>query len=449
MSTDSKINTQVSESMKSLRRLMNACIVILILCQQLAAAIDPQHLQHRDKQFLRLAKWIQSHDGFIDERVTVRNISINNNTSSYRGIFVNADIRKGDYICFIPWSTIIGAGRWDDEEQGMYDGNFEETAFHLLHELNLGAESQYAPYTDYIRSQRITVPSAWSLPGREFLSEMLGEHLPPRHLERNIEWFVQQYGMDAKTMKAALSVITRAMQANIGSQWLLVPFVDLLNHHSDINKVNTKRFAKSGTGFEIQASKDIKAGSELYTQYWGQWTHYFFEEFGFVEFYPQRWRFEFPIQEGDDHNGSADGAANERVVDVELNQLRSSNSTTSSKRNQREFDLKWFSEFPSDNLVEMLQKELARLERFKRDFANVETYQGTGVPEEELALAWEYHGVLTTAIEEVVDATFFVDKNDPPSWQQQQQQQKLQLQKQPEDCKAAVASTMTSLNELS
>jgi hypothetical protein len=101
------------------------------------------------------------------------------------------------------------------------------------------------------------------------------------------------------------------MQENTGSQWLLVPMLDLQNHHSDERLINTARFSENVAGFEIRSTKFIPAGSELYTHYWGDYKNFFFEEFGFVKDYLQWWRFE--LQLTDEYFNDIDEEKNVRI----------------------------------------------------------------------------------------------------------------------------------------
>jgi hypothetical protein len=356
------------------------CIILLPFYMLQSLALEENFFGDATviQEFTDLAEWIRSHDGgFVDDRLVVRGFPLqNSSTSYYRGIFTTEDIQPGDFLCFIPWTLTIGSEQRRDE----FDAPLQDTVFHLAHELDIGDESPYAPYLRIIRSQQISVPSSWSLAGRLFLKRMLGDFLPTRHIERNIEWFVQAHGMHSRLLTAYFAVSTRAVQANVGNQWLLVPLVDQINHHSDNSKVNTVRYASHGRGFEVMASQFIAAGSELFSRYWGDYTHYFLEEFGFVEDYPRRWQFDMRPFGGNE-------------LDVRLRPRK--NATTDDQ-----FDVEWFSDSPDELSIDILQRELTRLGEFEKEHYQ----QKHVVPHTESELIWEYHRALTTTVRQVIIA---------------------------------------------
>ncbi|KAG7352299.1 SET methyltransferase domain containing protein [Nitzschia inconspicua] len=332
-------------------------------------------------EFTALVDWIRSHEGgFVDDRLAVLSIPLDNSNSTfYRGIFTTGVVRPGERLCYIPWATIIGPGGFRPE----FDAPLVDTVFHLSHELKYGETSPFAPYLKVIGQQQITNPSSWSLSGRALFQQMLGDVLPPHHFDRNVEWFVQHYGMHSDLMKAFFWVSNRAMQADTGNQWLLVPLVDQYNHHSDDGKVNTARFASRGNGFEVIATKFVQAGSELYTKYWGDHTHFFFEEFGFVEEYPQRWEFDLR------HVGGS-------VLEVRLSPIQ--NAT-----NPKQFLLEWFTDTPDTASMDIMQRELMRLQEFERVYLkDLDSYHS--VPKTEKDLILRYHRALMTALNQVVVA---------------------------------------------
>jgi hypothetical protein len=332
-------------------------------------------------EFTSLVGWIRSHDGgFVDHRLVVRGIPLQNNSTSYyyRGVFATKDIQQGDSLCYIPWSTILGPVRPHHDE---FDAPLQDTVFHLAHEMKVGDESPYSPYLRILRSQQISVPSSWSLMGRHLFQLMLGDVLPPQHVERNVEWFIQTYGMHSHLLTAYFAVSTRAMQADIGTEWLLVPLVDQFNHHSDENRINTVRSASYGRGFEVRATQFIAAGSELFSRYWGDYTHYFLEEFGFVEDYPRRWKFDLRPFGGIE-------------LDVRLHHRKNTTKTNDT------FDVEWFSDSPGEVSIDILEKELTRLLEFEKEHCQ----QSVSIPHTESDIIWEYHRALTTTVREVIIA---------------------------------------------
>jgi hypothetical protein len=344
-----------------------------------------------------LIEWIRANGGYVDDRIIIRN-KIPGDPSTCRGIFTTKDIAEGEDLCFIPWNVIITAGKIVPEEEynddgsrsSAYDASIVDTIFHLLHEMNQGSESHFAPYINFLKSQSISAPSSWSLKGREYLETMIGHIFPSQRYYQTFEWFVMMYGLDSELIKAWFTVATRAMQGNIGNQWLLVPIVDLQNHHSDDEVINTARYAQSGVGFEIRSTKYVTAGSELYTRYWGDYTNFFFEEFGFIEDYPHRWRFDFNRDIDNRDVVEIDEAA---MIDIQISRV---NITTG-----EDFHMKWLSKIPSEtsSIEHFLRNELIRLERMEHEYVE----NGNNVPAEENVLIWDYHKALVTAIKQVLN----------------------------------------------
>jgi hypothetical protein len=231
---------------------------------------------------------------------------------------------------------------------------------------------------------------------------------PKKRYYSTLEWFVTQFGsLDSELMKAFLTVTTRAMQGNAGSQWLLVPMLDLQNHHSDERLINTARFAENGVGFEIRSTKFIPAGSELYTHYWGDYTNFFFEEFGFVEDYPQRWRFD--LQLTDEYFGDTDEKKSRTttMIDVRIGR-RGGNDD---KSTPDDFHLEWMSDVPPNNkssLVNFLRDELRRLQKLEQEYFD----HGNHVPEVENLLIWKYHKAIVVAMKQILLEVSNGDNNE-------------------------------------
>jgi hypothetical protein len=346
-----------------------------------------------------LIDWIRKNGGYIDDRLIVRHKDPDDPTS-YRGLFTTQNIEEDEDLCFVPWNTIITAGKDDyHQEDGgsssQYDATIVDTAFRLVHEMNQGNNSHYVPYINLLRTQSISSPSSWSLAGREYFESIIENMFPKRRYYYFFERFVTQFGgLDSELMKAFLTVTTRAMQGNVGSQWLLVPMLDLQNHHSDKRLVNTARFAETGVGFEIRSTKFIPAGSELYTHYWGDYTNFFFEEFGFVEEYPQRWRFELQLTE--EYFSDIDKSGTTTVIDVRINRGGNDDKSTT-----EDFHLEWLSDVPPNKKsfpANFLRDELRRLLKMEREYFE----HGNNVPEEENLLIWKYHKAIVVAIKQIL-----------------------------------------------
>lgn len=388
--------TQLQEAMGAFIVLLLQCIILSLLIVANDAIAEGAKSFARSTilpEFTRLAEWIRSHEGgLVDERLVVRGIPVENSTASsatYRGVFTTGDIRPREHLLFIPWSTIIGPGHFRQDS----DAPLADTVFNLAHELEHLDSSPYAPYLKVIQAQHITVPSSWSLSGRYLLQQMIGPILPPQSVERNVESFLQDHDMHPHVLQSYYSVVTRAMQANSGMEWWLVPLVDQHNHQSDDALVNTIRYASRGKGFEVFSTKFIPAGSELYTNYWGDYTSFFYEEFGFVEHYPQRWKFDFR------RVGGAE-------LDVRLSVRRNTTAaTTNTPEEDPFFELDWFTDTPDEVSLNIMKKEVARLQAFEQEKHHDEDSRNGLISKSEWDLIWDYHRALSTTLQQILVAS--------------------------------------------
>jgi len=197
----------------------------------------------------------------------------------------------------IPWSSILNAhdvpGEDGNEPQQQLACN---TVRKLIREMELGDESSYAPYVQFLAElgdEPPFIPSSWSDAGKALLEMALHR---PTHFSALLpieptEWLSQDWervcggGRSHAEDLAALLVITRSESGN------LVPWLDMYNHDD-------------GAGYRLYASRPIQAGEQLfisYTQcsncdrpeYYGMPE--IFRDYGFVEGFPQRWTFYYGI----------------------------------------------------------------------------------------------------------------------------------------------------------
>ncbi len=193
---------------------------------------------------------------------------------------------------------------------------FPRTNCDALHEMykqfKLGDKSKYAPYIHYLKNQPAgRIPSEWSKAGKDLLIQILDQNeehegLPPYDaLDRyEFEWLGQCNGEDTPLARAAyFQLISR------DEDGLMVPFFDMHNHSNDPKQLNTipAKPKKEGKPFTMRATRDIQPGEQIiisYNRCHGCWfdieyedcetksfggTDFLFNQFGFVEDYPQNW----------------------------------------------------------------------------------------------------------------------------------------------------------------
>jgi hypothetical protein len=105
--------------------------------------------------------------------------------TSYCGIFTTQNIEEDEDLRFVPWNTIITAGKdshhcEDGGSSSQYDADIVDTAFRLLHEMNQGNNAHYAPSINLLCAQSISLPSSWSLGGREYFDSIIENNMFPK-----------------------------------------------------------------------------------------------------------------------------------------------------------------------------------------------------------------------------------------------------------------------------
>jgi hypothetical protein len=214
----------------------------------------------------------------VDDRVTIGYEP----GSNIRGIIATADIPAETIIMDIPGSLVIrGTDNPDDWCQ------FFEA---VKEELGKGLQSKWYDYLDSVDSSGSRLPLEWDRsngPGRA-IQELQG--LPPAwYTHYHIDYYQQacRYGKEMTDIdfKAFKMCITRGVDLG----WL--PMYDFTNHHNGM--INTYLRTSGDGGLLVTSLTDIPAGAQIYTTYarsgWES-TIDTFNTYGFVEDYPQLWR---------------------------------------------------------------------------------------------------------------------------------------------------------------
>eukprot|EP00985_Skeletonema_marinoi_P015884 scaffold8346_cov146-Skeletonema_marinoi.AAC.1 len=268
-----------------------------------------------------LIDWIKSNGGFIHPNTRIGL----DPTGQYRGVFVKSaggedggtpdGIEKDTIICEISWELIISPPNYHYND---LDTNCD--ALHgFYHQLQLGDESKYAPYINYLKNQPDgRIPSEWSAVGKNLLRKILnqdrnvGLRLPPYDaLDRfEEEWMKECNGEDTPLARSAFFQFTSRDEDN-----LMVPFFDMANHSNDPKKLNAilAKPKVEGKPFTMRARRNIAPGEQIMHSYntcHGCWfdenyqdcdycpcsntqklsrTDHLSRQFGFVEDYPQHW----------------------------------------------------------------------------------------------------------------------------------------------------------------
>ncbi|KAL9184621.1 hypothetical protein ACHAXT_012591 [Thalassiosira profunda] len=224
-----------------------------------------------------LVDWFRSYGGTVDERVAIGYESGTN----VRGLIATAPIPADTILIHTPKSLVLSTS----------DGGQCASIAAIKNELSLGDQSWWSTYFAFDDSAGTRIPSQWDKsdgPGSA-VAELQG--LPPSGSEhRHSNWYQSACQEDGAEMteedwRALLLYLTRA--ADIG----LVPIYDLMNHHTGL--INTVLQRDESGGLSVVAAIDIAAGESIYNRYASsgfESTTDLWDTYGFVEEYPQLWR---------------------------------------------------------------------------------------------------------------------------------------------------------------
>ena len=322
-------------------------------------------LNHAEKQI----EWIRSQGGFFSPKIEFQLLD-KNDPSSPMGIFALEDLSKKETLMVIPQSCLLTSG-----------GSFKtcDTARNLVKQRLLKNTSKFAPYVDYVFDPKHKghLPSSWSQAGKSLIQKIIGEEMPPYDVA-GIS-FEEECGGSGEALEeeAYLIVMRRSWDD------LLVPVFDMVNHRNGRWYNIDSNSAHDGTDITVFASRDVKAGEQLYLSYnecvdCDYTVDYalrytlpdILKDYGFVEQYPRRWRFE----------------TNKRALVFELDQDPVTN----------ELQLTWLSKKPTKYHIRFLHGHLNRLKDLE-DYVNEQASQLDSSHERYVSL--EYYEALKTALE--------------------------------------------------
>lgn len=256
-----------------------------------------------NETFDRQVQWVQSKGGIINPKIEFRTED-RHDPSSLFGIFARRGIEKGEVLLAIPWDCILG--RAMNEDYFIGDCNVVER---VVKELNEGEESPYAPYVaslkETLRRHSGLIPSSWSNAGKKLLLQVSNGHeLPPADpfsLYREIVKNPCSKEDAPARDKAHYQNVAFLLKTHGEDNWMM-PLSEKFNHDKKLVGARLK-FPSSddpyGYGLIVESTRQVKEGEQIYTDY--RSGHYYgaldyttaelFSDFGFVEQYPQRWRF--------------------------------------------------------------------------------------------------------------------------------------------------------------
>ena len=345
----------------------------------------------RDEQHAEaLIVWLKSKRGYFNPGLEMRRVDPAEPNSRF-GMFAREDMEAQTLMIQIPTSIILSSREEDPEMSAMECG----TVRNLVENLRLKDESDYAPYVNYLLDTQPPgqLPSAWSEAGKALFKRVLGygkedQHiLPPAEPVSWIEddWYGTCKGSNNPLEEyAALLVVQRSWDD------LLIPVNDMMSHRNG-HWLNTQSSnVHEGDDVRISASRDIKAGEEIYTTYnfcedcANRFTTYgtpeILRDYGFVEQFPQSWIFSdidvaFRVDQALDKEGNATG----KYVLTE-----------------------WIEGLPDEDAIQMLKESLEQVVNTKE---NALASRDQEVPENEWNTISDYMDAMIFAMGIALDAS--------------------------------------------
>eukprot|EP00980_Cylindrotheca_fusiformis_P001784 scaffold406_cov57-Cylindrotheca_fusiformis.AAC.8 len=262
-----------------------------------------------------MMEWMESKGGIRHPQIDIRLHDPSDPKNSYFGVFTNGPIAKDELLLRIPPDIIISVPV-DEKDEGYYD-SVCDLAWKLKDEYELGNNSVYAPYINYLKAQpnKAQIPALWSLAGQHLLLQVQGDltmnsYDSDEKGEVIVTWLYEWYEKDCmdgskreEEESGNLNPYFLAVTIQRGFDRSLIPVYDMINHHNGEETINsiTRPSIFHEDGFGVYALRDLEAGEEVLfpyygcpdckdtLEYWG--TPEMLRDFGFVEDYPHRFHF--------------------------------------------------------------------------------------------------------------------------------------------------------------
>lgn len=350
--------------------------------------------------------WVVSKGGYFSEKIVIRGMDPQD-PSSPLGVFAVADINPKETLFEIPHSCYIAL--WDDavevddhdpEEAEHYWENICLLSRKLANEINLGQNSSYAPFIDYVRAQKHgQLPATWSKAGKDALRSLLPSGSDV------VDWIEKYFKGTCIDENDEFQEHIVATTVQRCYDTALIPVWDMVNHWNGRNNTeNGSVFA--GDKLQVRASTLIRKGEEVYTSYdecadcgeqmyyWG--TPEILRDFGFVESPAQKWVFYdegiwFMLAPSDYSNDSS-----------ELEVIWDTEEVPESYDSDDLPD-----GIPDTDGINFMRGELKRL----NDVAKFELEEQGSIPKYEWDTIMQYYTAATLALSKAIDAAVvFRDK---------------------------------------
>lgn len=232
---------------------------------------------YADAESESFLNWIKNNGGYIIDKVELSTGPDPNWT--IRGVFATADIEEGEII-FTMGSDL-----------SMCESDSCGLVKRLSTELDRNEQSFWWPYISMMKSHDIDLPSVWN-----DMEKALLDGIYPSDWTRHSQWLsdVCQLDMDNSNIKLALQLSVARAHASSDDSSCLSVFYDSLNHANGelLNTMTASSVQNGDHRLEIQATKKILKGQQVFNSFGENNVVSLFRDYGFITALPHIWVFE-------------------------------------------------------------------------------------------------------------------------------------------------------------
>ena len=402
--------------------------VSLVVLAFLASALADNN-NNDNKNPHDLVAWLRSKEhGYFSDKLKLH---INPESSTANGMFAVDHIKKNEAIMAIPKECLLRPSENTENDMDMC-----ETTKSLAKEYLLGDQAKFQAYAQYTlgylrnnndntnkpKPDRFKLPRAWSPRAQNLLKDIVGEEtVEPQHFEEGLFMdrcgppYVRDFVRENPTLVAdyeeAAFLLSEAWLQVVSRSWneLMVPLLDMIDHRNghwhNVDQL-TSAHDPDVDVVTVVAKRDILPGEELYFSYnmcrdvdcegLDRWyvLPQILNDYGFVEQYPRRWRFDF---NQDDEDEEKEDEENIFIFEIDHQVIPSAEDP------EPPLKLTWLSPFyPTPEDIHRFQGILNRLYGLKDHV--METAEHLPANSEKVVIL-DYYQALTEALEFLIRST--------------------------------------------
>lgn len=288
--------------------------------------------------------------GFFHPSLEIRRYLRDNDDSDFKiGLFVREDAKplsEGEKLFYIPHDHMLQSLRTNNIE---YNVCLQAKKIARERNLHKRGQSEYGTYMDFLEKYvvgKAKIPGTWSDTAKSYLQSIV-------QIEgfTNLSQFYQCFQVEADEEDRSDDEEDNMsdpkywdenieLARSLGWETVMIPIYELVQHSNHPDKINVidSRSLTSIRSFNVETSRDIKPGEQLFHSMDGGdkkvGTTDIFRDCGFVEDYPRMWYFQqndiaFIIKEEETEEGA-----------------------------EQLYSIEWIGDFPDDDGVYFLQQNM-------------------------------------------------------------------------------------------